>query len=102
MILLINACKECVISYAPRVLVASGTVLLTLHRGLRVGLLDIDVVDYLRHPARETSLNQPQPETLPAIATREPENHNPTTPQNATLLPEKIFVPRPEKRHLDF
>ena len=59
---MISACEECVISYAPRVFVPSGTVLLALHRCLRVGLLDIDVADHLRHAARQTSLNQPQAE----------------------------------------
>ena len=70
LVFLISASEECVISYAPCGFVPSGTVLLALLRRLRVGFLDIVVADRLRRPARQTSLNQPQPETRPVFATQ--------------------------------
>ena len=84
MILLISESEECVISYAPCVFVPSGTVLLALHRGLRVGLLDIDVADHLRHAARQSSLNQPQPENR---------DHDPITGKTQSYYQKKCHPP---------
>ena len=54
----------------PRVFMPSGSVLQALQWGLHGQLLKIDVVDHLRHIARQTSLSHPQPETRRKIATQ--------------------------------
>ena len=80
----------------------SGTVLLAFLRSLRVGLLDIDVADHLRHLARKTSLNQPQSETRPAIPTQQTEKHNPTTKTSPPCSQRNIWYQNQKKYYLEF